>query len=168
MIGLKLSFFLLVAVLHQRLSQLHQFLWVWHPSPPYRLLEHKKNKGRPESSCDLDLETSKHAILWPCLDTDKVQNVHHDEKQAENTAHHDHAPRHLMWTLVLLAHSAHFRLRKHPQRDQAGGDAEANDPVEQFLSLPFIRGQCGVFAQKKGAFASSQSARYAANECNGQ
>ena len=55
-----------------------------------------------------------------------------------------------MWPLILLSYRAHFGLRKDAQSDQAGGDAEADDPVEQIEALSSWRGQCGVFAQKKG------------------
>lgn len=82
-----------------------------------------------------------------------------DQKEAEHTANHHHAPRHLVRALVLLSNRSHFRLREHPKRNQAGGDAEADDPVEQFDVLSSWRGRCGVFAQKKGSFASSQIAR---------
>ena len=82
-----------------------------------------------------------------------------DKKETEHAADHDHAPRHLVRALIFLAHSAHFGLREHAQCDQAGCDAEADDPVEQFEALSSWRGQCGVFAQKKGSLASSQIAR---------
>ncbi len=81
------------------------------------------------------------------------------KKKAEYAADHDHAPRHLVRTLIFLAHRAHFRLGENAQCDQAGGDAEADDPVEQVEALSSWRGRCGVFAQKKGAFASSHIAR---------
>ena len=81
------------------------------------------------------------------------------EKQAEDAANHHHPPRHLMGALVLFADGSHFGLREHAQSNQAGGDAEADDPVEQCSGLSFARGRCGVFAQKKGSFTSSQIAR---------
>lgn len=85
--------------------------------------------------------------------------MNNDKKKPEHAANHDHAPWDLMRALVFLANSAHFRLRENAQSDQAGGDAEADDPVEQFEALSVSRGRCGVFAQKKGSFASSQIAR---------
>ena len=94
--------------------------------------------------------------------------MHDDQEDGEDAADHDQTPRHLMRPLIFFAYGSDLGLRKHAQRYEAGGETEADNPVEQERSLSVWRGLCGVFAQKKGSFASSQIARSAARKCNGQ
>lgn len=107
-------------------------------------------------------------MLWAGLHPNNIEQVNDHQKHTKDAADHDQSPRKLMGALILFADGSHFRLRENTQRNEAGGEAEADNPVEHvavsFLSLAL----CGVFAQKKGAFASSQIARYAAIECSGQ
>ena len=98
-------------------------------------------------------------MLWPRFDADNVQHVNHDQENAEHAANHNQSPWELMGALVLFANSAQFRLCENTQRDEADGEAEADNPVEHAAVSSVSLWLCGVFAQKYGAFASSQMAR---------
>ena len=76
------------------------------------------------------LEPPEHAVLWPGIDADQVHQVHHHQEDPEHAANHHQPPRHLVRALVLLAHRALFRMGMDAQRDKAGGEAQADDPVE--------------------------------------
>ena len=98
-------------------------------------------------------------MFRPGLNAGNIEQMDHHQEHAEDASNHDQSPGELVWTLILLADRAHFGLRKNAQRNEAGGEAEADNPVEHVAVSFLSRGLCGVFAQKNGAFASSQMAR---------
>ena len=114
------------------------------------------------------LEPSKHTVFRTGLDADNVDQMHHDQEEGEDAPDHDQSPRPLVGSLIRFPDGAELAMRKDSQGDEDGGQAEADNPVEQGVVSSISLGRCGVFAQKNGAFASSQMARYAAIECSGQ
>ena len=57
--------------------------------------------------------------------------MYDDQKHSENAANHDQAPWHLMGALIFFPDGSDLGLRKHTQRYEAGGETEADNPVEQ-------------------------------------
>lgn len=73
------------------------------------------------SQVNFESKASEDTVLGSGRDAGQIEDVNHDQEQAEYAANHQQAPRHLMRALVLLADCAELRMRKHTASNQCGG-----------------------------------------------